>query len=80
MTTRQIIPSFFTASKLGFLRKTRTPVGKILKMGEYEIDLNDGGLFLNIVIDNSYTTSEQTDESFTITVYGIRLSKRFQAI
>jgi len=32
MTTRQIIPSFFTASKLGFLRKTRTPVGKILKM------------------------------------------------
>lgn len=57
-----------------------TVVGKIVEMGEYEIDLNDGGLFLNIVIDNSYTTSEQTDESFTITVYGIRLSKRFQAI
>ncbi len=41
--------------------------GKIRKLGKYEIDIKDGGLFLSIVIN------EQTSDYFVITVYGIRL-------
>ena len=34
----------------------------------------DGGLFLNIVIDNWYVPNEQkTDKYFTVTIYGIDL-------
>ena len=51
-----------------------TVVGEILEAGKYEIDMFDGGLFLNIVIDNWYVPNEQeTDRYFTVTVYNIRL-------
>ena len=51
-----------------------TVIGKILESDKYEIDIFDGGLFLNIVIDNWYVPNEQkTDEYFTVTIYGIYL-------
>lgn len=51
-----------------------TVVGNILQFGKYEIDMFDGGLFCNIVIDNRYIPNEQkTDSYFTVTVYGIDL-------
>lgn len=51
-----------------------TIAGKIIQSDKYEIDMMDGGMFLNIVINNSYIPNEQrTDEYFTVTVYGVRL-------
>ena len=52
-----------------------TVTGKIKTLGEYEIDIKDGDLFLSVVIDHSYVPNEQTSDYFTITVYGIRLPK-----
>ena len=51
-----------------------TVVGEISEADKYEIDMYDGGLYLNIVIDNWYVPNEQkTDRYFTVTVYNIRL-------
>ena len=51
-----------------------TVIGNILESDKYEIDMFDGELFLNIVIDNWYVPNEQkTDRYFTVTVYGIDL-------
>lgn len=51
-----------------------TVVGTILQNSKSEIDMFDGGLFCNIVIDNGYVPNEQkTDRYFTVTVYGIDL-------
>ncbi len=51
-----------------------TVIGNILESDKYEIDMFDGGLFLNIVIDNWYIPNEQkADSYFTVTVYGVNL-------
>lgn len=51
-----------------------TVIGQILESDKYEINLFDGDLFLNIVIDNWYVPNEQkTDNYFTVTIYGIDL-------
>lgn len=51
-----------------------TVIGNILESDKYEIDMFDGGKFLNIVIDNWYVPNEQkTNRYFTVTVYGIDL-------
>lgn len=51
-----------------------TIAGKILQRDKYEIDMTDGGMFLNIVIDDSYIPNKQrTERLFTVTVYGIQL-------
>ena len=50
-----------------------TVSGKVLEYDKYEIDLQDGDLFLNIVIDDNYVPNEQKDEYFVISVYGIKL-------
>lgn len=51
-----------------------TVIGNILESDKYEIDMFDGGMYLNIVIDKWYVPNEQkTDRYFTVTVYGIDL-------
>ncbi len=51
-----------------------TVVGDILEADKYEIDMFDGGLFLNIVIDHWYVPNEQkANKYFTVTIYNIRL-------
>ena len=51
-----------------------TVIGNILESNKYEIDMFDGGLFLNIVIDHWYIPNDQkADGYFTVTVYGIDL-------
>ena len=50
-----------------------TVSGKILEYDEYEIDIQDGDLFLNVVIDDHYIPNEQKDQHFVISVYGIKL-------
>lgn len=51
-----------------------TVPGRIIEIGRYEIDLQDGGLHLNIVVNSEYVPNEQkTSEYFTISVYNISL-------
>ncbi len=51
-----------------------TVIGSILESDKYEIDMFDGDLSLNIVIDKWYVPNEQkTDRYFTVTIYGIAL-------
>ena len=52
-----------------------TVVGECIKCGEYEIDMEDGGLFLNLVINKlPVSSNEQEDrQCFEIVVYNIRL-------
>lgn len=51
-----------------------TVIGSILESDKYEIDMFDGGLYLNIVISDWYVPNEQkTDKYFTLTIYGIKL-------
>ena len=52
-----------------------TVAGTIEGFDQYEIDIKDGGLSLNVVFNNKYIPNEQTSEFFVITVYGIRLPK-----
>jgi hypothetical protein len=47
--------------------------GKILELDKYEIDINDGGLFLNIVIGDYYIPNEQKTDYFVVTIYNINL-------
>ena len=59
---------------IDYLFVSYTVIGDILESDKYEIDMFDGELFLNIVIDNWYVPNEQkTDRYFTVTVYGIDL-------
>ena len=44
-----------------------------LELDKYEIDLNDGGLFLNIVIGDYYIPNEQKTDYFVVTIYNINL-------
>ena len=44
-----------------------------MEYDKYEIDLQEGELFLNIVIDDNYIPNEQKEEYFVISVYGIKL-------
>ena len=54
-----------------------TVIGKILESDTYEIDMFDGGLFLNIVIDNWYVPNEQkTDKYFKYKLGMERRSRR----
>ena len=51
-----------------------TVIGDILESDKYEIDMFDGGMFLNIVINNWYVPNEQKNDGyFTVTIYGIDL-------
>ena len=50
-----------------------TVTGKVLEYDKYEIDIQEGDLFLSIVIDDHYIPNEQKEEYFVISVYGIKL-------
>ncbi len=52
-----------------------TAVGACVKYGEYEIDMEDGGLFLNLVISKNpvYPNEQEERQCFEIAVYNIRL-------
>lgn len=68
------IGSLALEDDIDYLFVAYTVVGRIVEHGEYEIDLFDGNLFLNLVISNVYFPNEQkTSEYFTIVIYNIRL-------
>lgn len=60
-------------NEIQYIFASYTVCGKILELDKYEIDINDGGLFLNIVIGDSFVPNEQKTEYFVVTVYNIVL-------
>ena len=50
-----------------------TVCGKVLEHDGYEIDLQDGGLFLSIVVGDGFVPNEQKADYFVVTVYNIVL-------
>ena len=59
--------------EIQYLFASYTVCGKVLEHDGYEIDLHDGGLFLNIVIGDSFVPNEQKTDYFVVTVYNIVL-------
>ncbi len=59
--------------EIQYIFASYTVCGKILELDKYEIDLNEGGLFLNIVIDDHFVPNEQKSDYFVVTVYNIIL-------
>ena len=52
-----------------------TAVGECIQCGEYEFDIEDGGLFLNLVINKNpvYPNEQEDRQCFEIVIYNIRL-------
>ena len=68
------IGSFAMENMIDYHFVAYTVVGKVLEPGRYEIDLYDGGMYLNIVVNDWGVPNEQTTtDHFTLTVYNIRL-------
>lgn len=59
--------------EIQYIFASYTVCGKILELDKYEIDINDGGLFLNIVIGDDYIPNEQKTDYFVVTIYNINL-------
>ena len=59
--------------EIQYIFASYTVCGKILELDKYEIDINDGGLFLNVVIGDDYIPNEQKTDYFVVTVYNICL-------
>ena len=59
--------------EIQYIFASYTVCGKILELNKYEIDINDGGLFLNIVIGDYYIPNEQKTDYFVVTIYNINL-------
>ena len=60
-------------NEIQYLFASYTVCGKILELDKYEIDLSDGGLFLNIVIGDYFVPNEQKTDYFVVAVYNIVL-------
>ena len=60
-------------NEIQYLFASYTVCGKILELDKYKIDLNDGGLFLNIVIGDYFVPNEQKTDYFVVAVYNIVL-------
>ena len=69
------ICSIYNKGKVDYLAVAYTAVGECIKCGEFEIDMEDGGLFLNLVINKSpvYPNEQEDRQCFEIVVYNIRL-------
>ena len=59
--------------EIQYIFASYTVCGKILELDKYEIDINDGGLFLNIVIGDYYIPNEQKTDYFVVTIHNINL-------
>ena len=60
-------------NEIQYIFASYTVCGKILELDKYEIDLNDGGLFLNIVIGDYFIPNEQKNDYFVVSIYNIVL-------
>ncbi len=60
-------------NEIQYIFASYTVCGKILELDKYEIDFNDGGLFLNIVIGDYFIPNEQKNDYFVVSIYNIVL-------
>ena len=60
-------------NEIQYIFASYTVCGKILELDKYEIDLDDGGLFLNIVIGDYFIPNEQKNDYFVVSIYNIVL-------
>ena len=69
------ICSIYSKRKADYLAVAYTAVGECVKCGEYEIEVEDGGLSLNLVINKNpeYPNEQEERQCFEIVVYNIRL-------
>ena len=69
------ICSIYNKGKVDYLTVAYTAVGECVKCGEYEIYIEDGGLFLNLVINKNpvYPNEQEERQCFEIAVYNICL-------
>ena len=70
------ICSIYNKGKVDYLAIAYTAVGECVQCGQYEFDIEDGGLFLNLVINKNpvYPNEQEDTQCFEIVVYNIRLS------
>ena len=69
------ICSTYSKGRVDYHVVAYTAVGECVKCGKYEIDMEDGGLFLNLVINKNpaYPNEQEERQCFEIVVYNIRL-------
>ena len=69
------IHSTYNKGDVDYHAVTYTVVGECIKFGKYEFDMEDGGLFINLVINKTPVfPNEQGDrQCFEIFIYNIRL-------
>ena len=60
-------------NEIQYIFASYTVCGKVLEHDGYEIDLQDGGLFLSIVVGDGFVPNEQKADYFVVTVYNIVL-------
>ena len=67
--------STYDKGKVSYHAVSYTAIGECIQCGQYEFDIEDGGLFLNLVINkNPVFPHEQEDrQCFEIVVYNIEL-------
>ena len=69
------ICSTYDKGKVDYFVVAYTAVGECVKCGEYEIEMEDGDLFVNLVINKKpvYPNEQEERQCFEIAVYNIRL-------
>ena len=69
------ICSTYDRGKVAYHAVSYTAIGECIQCGEYEFDIEDGGLFLNLVINKVpvFPHEQEERQCFEIAVYNIRL-------
>lgn len=69
------IHSTYSKGRVDYHAVSYTAVGECIQCGQYEFDIEDDGLFLNLVINKSpvYPNEQEDRQCFEIVVYNIRL-------
>lgn len=69
------ICSTYKKGRVDYYVVAYTAVGECVKCGEYEFDIEDGGLFLNLVVNKNpvYPNEQEDRQCFEIVVYNISL-------
>ena len=69
------IHSTYNKGMVDYHAVSYTAVGKCIQCGQYEFDIEDGGLFLNLVINKNpvYPNEQEDTQCFEFFIYNIRL-------
>ena len=71
----EICSTYVYKGNVDYYAVAYTAVGECVQCGEYEFDVEDGGLFLNLVINKNpvYPNEQEDRQCFEIVVYNISL-------